>query len=176
MTAEIEKPEVVPQKSYKAPKPVIPAKYSKKDPNYAEMVLKTGIISNLETLESTLERSINSIDVIEEPTNLSPIFLPSDLKVKYGNLEVINPDDLSAIEFVSYRYFIRQLEVLARTFKLDKTQVVISSQLPSDEQGNNSFMPKFYIFDENIIIIPEMHLKSVGLLSTICCHISSHLV
>lgn len=141
-------------------------------PNYGELVLKSGILEELESLESTLEKSVTTLTNTSN-TSAAPIFIDDLPVLSTRNNTIIPPESLSAIQFVAYKYFCRQFNLLAQAFKLSDVSVIISTKISSE--GNAAFMPKCYIYNNRRIIIMEDHLSSVGLLSIIAAHCASHI-
>ena len=114
--------------------------------DHSQVLLKSGLIEDLSALEAILKASISLHSTQSAQSAHSELFLAKQdqLKKSSPGLVVIHPSDLSTLEFVGYRLFQRQFELLARVFRLNPISIMIANEFPQTSEERKSFAPTFY--------------------------------
>ena len=139
--------------------------------NHGEIILKSGILQELETIEKALEKTVSKLEIPKNPTN-PPAFLAEGENRNNFEHRIIPETHLRAKELISLRYFEKVLTTLKNSF-LIKTDfnIFVTNRLPEDGE---TFMPRFYNAKQNIVLLQKDHLTDIGLISTIAAHFISH--
>ncbi|CAG5113266.1 Oidioi.mRNA.OKI2018_I69.chr2.g7386.t1.cds [Oikopleura dioica] len=144
--------------------------------DHSQVLLKSGLIEDLSALEAILKASISLQTGDNSQSAHSDLFLAKQdqLRKTSPGLVIIHPSDLSTLEFVGYRLFQRQFELLSRVFHLEPITIMIANEFPAQEE-RKSFAPSFYSYQNGIALLDQQHLKSSGLMSVMAAHLASHL-
>ena len=144
-------------------------------PNYSTLLLESGIVGDLDYVNKVLKSAV-SAEENPQAVHLVEAFKVDDeslSSVSSGAVKIVNPRELAAKEFVTFRFCLRQMQELQEVFKFDDIRVFISESLP--ENDNVHQMKKIYVFKDGLCLIHREALKSVGIVSIIAAHLSSHL-
>ena len=144
-------------------------------PNYSTLLLESGIVGDLDYVNKVLKSAV-SAEENPQAVHLVKAFKVDDeslSSVSSGAVKIVNPRELAAKEFVTFRFCLRQMQELQEVFKFDDIRVFISESLP--ENDNVHQMKKIYVFKDGLCLIHREALKSVGIVSIIAAHLSSHL-
>ena len=141
--------------------------------NHGEIILKSGILQELEVIEKTLAKTISTLPSGPSGSENPPIFMVDSESQNLFEHRIIHEKSLRSKELISLRYFQRVIDTLTGSFRIRrKYSVFVTNRLP--ETGDR-FMPRFYNVKENVILIQQNHLTDIGLISTIAAHIISHI-
>ena len=144
-------------------------------PNYSTLLLESGIVGDLDYVNKVLKSAVSS-EENPDAMHLVEAFKVDDeslASVSSGAVKIVNPRELAAKEFVTFRFCLRQMQELQEVFKFEDIRVFISENLP--ENDNVHQMKKIYVFKDGLCLIHREALKSVGIVSIIAAHLGSHL-
>ena len=143
-------------------------------PNYSSLLLESGIVGDLDYVNKVL-KSVVSTDENPKTIHLVEAFKVDDDSLSSvsssGAVKIVNPRELAAKEFVTFRFCLRQMQELQEVFKFQDIRVFVSENLP--ENDNVHQMKKIYVFKNGLCLVHREALKSVGIVSIIAAHLGS---
>jgi len=142
--------------------------------DFTGLLLANGVVSDLDYVSKVLQSSLDSTtSTVSDPRLLYKAFAPN-VQLSSGPIALVNPATLSAIEYVTFKYGLHQMQDLQDVFQFPNVRFFISTTLPEHKESTNS-LKNVYAYNNSVCILHRDALKSVGVISIIAAHLSSHL-